>query len=306
MQNGIDNTLVYLAYGEGPHVNELAFSVLSALHMAGPNQRQFRIVVYTDAPSVLDDLPVQCEAVTGSQLAEWAGPCRMNDRRKMFVARHAVQKFGGRVVLCDADTYFIKDPRRLFRRLRPGHTLLHIKEGHLHYCNAGELANFLGRHGLCMRDGRRWHLTQNAWMFNSGVIGISESDGTLLDEVINLADQIYPHVHMRTVEQFAFGACFRQFTRLQEAYDVVYHYWQPSHRDAFQQRLQHVLRDLSAASHDGRYERLFPHRPIESQKILNRSSSETFADRAHIALWELANETGVLEPLKRLLGRSSS
>ena len=187
------NNLVYLTYGQGPHIDELVFSVLSALHMIGPDSGDYRIIVYTDNPKILSDLPVQMELLSDKDLGEWAGPFGMNDRRKMFVVKNALQKFGGRIVFCDADTYFLKHPRKLFRRIHPGHTLLHIKEGHLPYCHAGELANFLERpHDLRTVTGRRWKLTQNTLMFNSGVIGMDEADISLLDEVIYLADQIYP------------------------------------------------------------------------------------------------------------------
>jgi len=298
------NNLVYLSYGQGPHIDELVFSVVSALHMIGPDSGDYRIVVYTDNPKILSDLPVQLELLSEKDLGEWAGPFAMNDRRKMFIVKNALQKLGGRIVFCDADTYFLKHPRKLFRRIRPGHTLLHIKEGHLPYCHAGELANFLeSPHDLRTVTGRRWKLTQNTLMFNSGVIGMDEADISLLDEVIYLADQIYPNVRMRTVEQFAFGACFAQYTRLQESYDTIYHYWPMPQRVVFQEQLRRILHDPSIASYEERYCRLLPHRPSQSQKILNRGS-ESLKDRAHIALWELANRAGVLDPLKRLLSRT--
>jgi hypothetical protein len=299
------NNLVYLSYGQGPHIDELVFSVLSALHMIGPDRTNYRIIVYTDNPRILGDLPVHMELLGEKDLGEWAGPFGMNDRRKFFIARNALQKFGGRLVFCDADTYFLEHPRKLFRRIRPGHTLLHIKEGHLNYCHAGELANFLERpHDLRTVTGQPWRLTQNALMFNSGVIGMDEADISLLDEVIYLADQIYPYVKMRSVEQFAFGVCFAQYTRLRESYDIIYHYWPMPRRAVFQEQLRRILHDPSIVSDEERYHQLLPHRPSQSQKILNRGS-ESLKDRAHIALWQVAKRIGVLDPLKKIAGRTS-
>jgi hypothetical protein len=298
------NNLVYLSYGQGPHIDELVFSVLSALHMIGPDHADYRIIVYTDNPRILGDLPVQTELLREKDLGEWAGPFGMNDRRKFFIVRNALQKFGGRIIFCDADTYLLKHPRKLFRRIRPGHTLLHIKEGHLNYCHAGELVNFLeGPHDLRTVTGQSWRLTHNTLMFNSGVIGMDEADISLLDEVIYLADQIYPYVKMRTVEQFAFGACFSQYTKLRESYDIIYHYWPMPRRAVFQEQLRRVLHDPSIVSNEERYHQLLPHRPSQSQKILNRGS-ETLKDRAHIALWKVAKRTGVLDPLKKIAGRT--
>jgi hypothetical protein len=296
------NTLVYLTYGQGPHVDELVFSLLSALHTIGPNRTEYQIIVYTDNQTTLGDLPVQVELIRDEDLVQWAGPFGMNDRRKMFVAKSALQKFGGRIAFCDADTYFLKHPRKLFRRIRPGHTVLHIREGHLPFCHADELVHFLESHDLRTINGARWNLTQNAVMFNSGVIGIDEANISLLDEVIHLADQIYPRVRIRTVEQFALGVCFRQFTTLRESYDIVYHYWPVPCRVPFQEQLRRVLHDRCIASDEERYRQLLRHRPAGIQKILNRGS-ETLMDRVHIALWKIAKDTGVLNSLKRFLSR---
>jgi len=296
------NTLVYLTYGQGPHTDELVFSVLSAVYARGPNNTDYRIVVYADDPKILADLPVQIEMLSDKDLVEWAGPYGMNDRRKILVAKRALETFGSRIALCDADTYFLKHPCKLFRRIHPGHTLLHIREGHLPFCHADELANFLEHQDLRTVNGRRWKLTPNELMFNSGVVGIDEANISLLDEVIHLADQVYPHVRMRTVEQFTLGACFRRFTRVRECYDIVYHYWPLPRRAAFQEQLRRVLHDPSIQSNEERYRQLLPHRPAQSQKVLNRGA-ENLKDRVHIALWELAKRTGLLEPVKRLFRR---
>lgn len=90
------NNLVYLTYGQGPHIDELVFSVLSALHRIGSDSTDYRIIVYTDNPSLLGDLPVQKELINEKDLVDWSGPIGMNDRRKMFVVKKALQKFGGR------------------------------------------------------------------------------------------------------------------------------------------------------------------------------------------------------------------
>src|SRR5690349_17923911 len=102
------NNLVYLAYGQGPHVNELVFSVLSALHVIGPDSNDYRIIVYTDNAKVVGDLPVHLELLSEKVLADWAGALDFRHRRKIFAIKDALQKFGGRLVYCDADTYFLK------------------------------------------------------------------------------------------------------------------------------------------------------------------------------------------------------
>ena len=114
-------------------------------------------------------------------------------------------RFGGRVVYCDADTYFLSHPRRLFNRIGPGRTVMHIKEGNLHACHGGDIAEFLQRHQVTNLAGERWPITAETPMYNAGVIGLDAADAPLLDEVVHLTDQMYPPVRIHTVEQFAFS-----------------------------------------------------------------------------------------------------
>ena len=127
----MDN-LIYLSYGQGPHIDELVYSVLSALHHLVGGSGGFRIVVYTDDSAAFGELPVHLELLSEKVLAEWAGPCDFNHRRKIFAIKNALEKFGDRLIYCDADTFFVKHPKKAFARVRPGHTLMHIGEYHLY------------------------------------------------------------------------------------------------------------------------------------------------------------------------------
>jgi len=296
----MDN-LLYLSYGQGPHVDQLVYAVLSALDMLGRESSSYRIIVYTDNPVVLGDLPVHIETLDSKRLDDWAGPFGFNHRRKIFAIKEALQKFGGRLVYCDADTYFLKHPHKIFARIRPGHTVMHIREGHFGYCHGSEIADFLEEHDLRMIAGQRWNITPNTLMFNAGVVGLREADIPLLDEVAHLTDQIYPHVPIHTIEQFAFSACFRQYTKLHQSYDVIYHYW-PG-RAAFCEHLSRVLHDPAHTSNEERWCRLLPYRPCQSQKRLNRGP-ESLRHRIHMVLWQMAKRAGVLNLLKHVTNKS--
>ena len=86
----------------------------------------YRIIVYTDNPAALGELPVHVELLSEKVLSDWAGPFDFNHRRKIFVIKSALEKFGDRLIYCDADTFFMKHPKRAFARVRPGHTVMHI------------------------------------------------------------------------------------------------------------------------------------------------------------------------------------
>src|SRR5690242_15722082 len=113
----MDN-LVYLSYGQGAHLDELAYSIHSALYMLGCDRDSYRITVYTDDPRPLRHFPVNIESLTEKTLADWAGPFDFNHRRKIFAIKHALEELGGRLIYCDADTFFMKHPKRAFASVR--------------------------------------------------------------------------------------------------------------------------------------------------------------------------------------------
>ena len=295
----MDN-LLYLSYGQGPHVDQLVYAVLSALHMLGRNRNNYRIIVYTDNPTVVSDLPVHLQPLSAEVLTEWAGPYEFNHRRKIFAIKDALEKFGGRLVYCDADTYFLKHPRKIFARIRPGHTVMHIKEGHLYDCHAGDVGDFLQDHDLQNRAGHRWNLTPDTPMFNAGVVALHEADISLLDEIVHLTDQIYPHVSIHNIEQFAFSACFQQCTKLRQSYRIIHHYWPPPGRARFGEELRRVLHDPSISSHEERFRRLLPHQPRQS--ISHNRHFATSRRRLYWVLGPWAKRTGIFNALKRVRG----
>jgi hypothetical protein len=298
------NNLVYLVYGPDGKMDELVYSVLSALHTLGPETNNYRIIVYTDAADALGDLPVYIEPITNKLLAEWAGPFDFNHRRKILAIRNALEKFGSRLVYCDTDTYFLNHPDKMFSRIRPGHTFMHMCEGHLNNSNGAGLDEYLDKGELRTVTGQHWNITRDTLMFNAGVIGIHQADIGLLDEVLHLTDQIYPRVRIHTVEQFAFSACLNERTELQEAYDVICHYWPMPGRARFQEELRRVLHDPSISSQEERLRRLLPYQP--SQSISHNRHIVTMRRRMHLAIRQAARRIGVVQALKWVIGGRAS
>jgi hypothetical protein len=296
------NNLVYLSYGRGHHVDELAFSVLDAVQMIGADKDDYRIVVYTDRPTEFETLPVHTEHVSERALADWAGPWHFGHRRKICAIKDALATFGDRVIFCDADTFFTKHPRHAFARVRPGHTLMHIGEYRLHEPCARRLGEFFQHHEVRKLSGERWPITPETAMFNSGVIGMHESDILLLDEVLHLTDEIYPYVSKQTIEQFAFSVCFEQCTVLRQSYDLVHHYWQPERRARFDQELVRVFGDRAIASDQERLRQLGPARPsrIHKDRPFRSPVDKRLTARAYTALWAAANRMGLLGSIRTI------
>jgi hypothetical protein len=285
----IMKTLVYLSFGGRTYSDEASYAILSALHEIGPDLNEYRIVVITDDAAAFAGLPVLVEPVDQATLADWAGPCGYIYRRKVCAIREALRKFGGSLTFCDTDTYFLKHPRKLFARIRPGHTVMHLFEGSPIELRVHALAQLLRSHEFSTLAGERWKISPDTPIINSGVIGIHEADARLLDEVLNLVDQLCPQLDYFGTEQFAFSACLARYSTLRYAHDVVHHYWPPAGRERFHEHLAVTLHDTSIGSSDERFSRLFRVR----ERLLDRP--ESIGEHLHVALWTLLNQTGTLE-----------
>jgi hypothetical protein len=304
------NTLVYLTWDLGPHTDELIFSVLSALRFLGCERSEYRVVVYTVTASAVANLPVHVELLSENTLAEWTGRFGQFQRRKVLALKHALGTFGGRVMLCDTDTFFMRHPREVFARVRPGHTVMHIGEYHLSDSCARTLLGLARANNLCDLAGHRWNITERTAMFNAGVIGIDDSDMPLLDEVLHLNDQIYAEDGITApvdprfyAEQFAFSVCFQLRSTLHQAHGAIRHYWTQADRARFHGHLGRVLRDDSIVSADDRFERLWPNRP--GQDLRPRPFKEPVETdiraRMHRVAWRTAKRLRVLDPLKAVV-----
>ena len=132
--------------------------MLSASHFAGSANSSLRIIVYTDNPAVVQDLPVQVE-LNNKILADWLGPSDYIHRRKILAAKDALKKQGGRTILCDSDTFFLKNPKKAFARVGPGRTMMHLAEYHLYDTCAAKFANFVQHQRLDDLAGRAGNIT---------------------------------------------------------------------------------------------------------------------------------------------------
>ena len=69
--------------------------------------------------------------VSASVMESWKGAARFGHRCKLMAMKHVIGQFGGKCILVDGDTHFVRPPARLFRRISPGHSVMHMVEGRL-------------------------------------------------------------------------------------------------------------------------------------------------------------------------------
>lgn len=256
--------LVFLSYGSKPSLlAETTYAVLSAARAAGGDP-DTGIVLYTDQPATYADLPARIRPITPAELEAWAGPHGYLHRRKMAVLDDALTTLGVPVALVDSDTWFRRSPSRLFERVAPGRSVLHLREGTLDQGREPDrrfAAQVEGRTWTGL-DGRPVTLGPGTPMWNSGVVGLHPDDAHLVREALHLTDQVYAeHRDLFTLEQLALSLFLDARTVVSPSSDVVYHYWHDIVRAPFHERLPTLLAETAGLPLPERMEMLHRARP---------------------------------------------
>jgi hypothetical protein len=259
-------TILYLCYGRDDLFDQTLFSILSLLRRH-PAPTPFRIAVYTDNAGRFARLPVEIVTLTAAQLEDWLGGSDYIHRRKTSTIDDALERFGGKVIFLDSDTYFTGSVLSLFDRVGPGRACFHLCEGYLAATGTPfdiELYRQLRDEPCTLPGGSAMAVDQHTLMWNTGVVGVDVADRALLLQARDISDEIWRTARddgpygqkIHHAEQFAMGFAFRR-CQLNEAADLVYHYWPPSAKMAFgailHDRLPPVLANPSPQAIDALY-----------------------------------------------------
>ncbi len=227
----MQKTILYLSHGGQRYHDQTCYSVLTLLALLLEQKRNdFRIVVYTDRP---DQLPahdfVQAVRVTPEECAGLRGPLDYIHRIKLGILRRALGDLGAPLIYVDSDTRWLRIPDEPFAALSasgaPPACYLHKVEGSIS-------ASLFPQYFRLLRKQRRrlmkWRLPPDPpWtMWNSGTIGIPVRSEGFMDEVLQVNDELLPHVGYRNcVEQLALSlvAASRFEVRPFDAY--LEHWW---------------------------------------------------------------------------------
>ncbi|MGA2552768.1 MAG: hypothetical protein ABSF50_21705 [Burkholderiaceae bacterium] len=270
-------TLVYFCHGAPQYFEEARFSILSSLYLQGGERPTYQIVVYTDDKSAFIDLDVTIVEVNDSTLTSWMGESDYIHRMKIMTVIDALERYPGAVAYIDVDSYFIRSPERLFDRIGPGRTCLHLLEGRLLETRTlinQSLSDLIRNNQFHDSGGNPLKISPDTRMWNSGVIGIHSDDIGFLREALNLSDQMWPHAlpyesgrKPHTIEQLVVGYFFER-SRLQSTHDLIYHYWPDYLRLPFAKRVGHLVAsrdgvpvlELARAAYSRRPRADFPHK----------------------------------------------
>jgi hypothetical protein len=272
------DTILYISYGSGAHVHETLFSILTLPRYQVGVMNEARVCVLTDEPRVFQGRGIEALEIPRATLDEWKGPHGLGHRCKILAIRHVLERYGGRCLYVDGDTYFIRPPGRALGRIDPGRSVMHRVEGYLglsrHHHRIGELLKALPG-GLAGGP--------SSLQWNAGVVGIHARDLSLLDDVLRLTDALLDGFYAPVMEQVAFSLILAEKSRLRPARDIIYHYCVSPDRERF--RVQ--LPGLIAASEGMTVER-------RAAWLYARRTRPTWDIKARVLAKDFLNATGLL------------
>jgi hypothetical protein len=232
---------VYLAYGRGPHIDEAIFSLLTAAYFEPFGTGRVRYVVYTDQPEAFAALDgITLVQVDQAKLDGWLEGTDYVHRRKPMAMIEALETYKGKLAFIDSDTCFQRSPARIFDRIGPGRSCLHLMENILRLtgdASAKMIWDSLEEHPFTWSDGSTAELSGDSEMWNSGVTGFDYSDIGVLREGLRLSDHLWERSRAHNCEQFAIGIAARRMTSVSITRDVVFHYWPGFLKEPFRARL---------------------------------------------------------------------
>lgn len=216
--------LLFQMYGANRRYHlELTYSILSAHRFLQQDPADIRIALIADEPNLRPDLPADQIPVSAETIHRWQLDGTYKHGMQLNALRHALQHYATPVALLDTDTVLRDHPARMFDRISPGHTLMHIREGRMselrEWPQINQIATALGGRAC------RIPLTADTVMYNVGVLGLHPADLALVDRAITATSEMRAHSDLFTCNQIATSMVCANESRLSTCEDVVEHYW---------------------------------------------------------------------------------
>jgi hypothetical protein len=225
---------LYLDYGGLPkYRRELRYSLISLRQELGA-QPDARIAVYTDAPGLYANWPVEVVDI-GPRVQDWSRGGLYPHRIKPAVVLDALNRFAAPVCFVDGDS-IIKPGfhAEVTEKMAPQEVWSVTKSAVV--MNRFELMNpfppLKGFRTSLPHLGRYRYDRAGSWMFNSGLIGASPVHVPILEDTLALIDALIGRARKFPIlEQFALSEVVRlNQIPVAEVRDTFVHYWQGRRR----------------------------------------------------------------------------
>ncbi|MGB8932388.1 MAG: hypothetical protein WCC48_14185 [Anaeromyxobacteraceae bacterium] len=222
--------IAYLATGTRAIRCQALFAAHTALAWRG--ELPLAIHVYTDAPAAFAELAgaVTIEPLDPATERRWRGPWGFLYRMKPKL----LEDLSGRhpsdpILLLDADTYWRGAVGRAFERISGGQAVMHEREYFVGTLGTLQMRNFRRRMARASLRGRP--IDVEAWMWNSGAVGLHPLHAPLIGDWIDYLDEVHPYNRKPIVEQYAISWLLqRRLGAVVPCDDVLVHYWADKER----------------------------------------------------------------------------
>lgn len=222
--------LAYLATGPEAIHCQARFSARTALAWRGG--LPLAVHVYTDRPDRFAGLrgPVEIEPVSADLQRRWRAPWGFLYRMKPKVIEHLLERHPtDPILLLDADTWWTGEVARAFGRIGPASAVMHEREYFVGTLGTAQIRNFRRRMARARFRGRP--VDVEAWMWNSGAVGLHPTHAPIVRDWIDYLDEVHPRNRKPIVEQYAISWLLqRRLGAIASCADVVAHYWADKRR----------------------------------------------------------------------------
>lgn len=214
-------TIAYLMYGARREYHlELTLSVASAIKHIRTDGSDIQIVLICDEANTRHDLPVDLIVFEDAQFREWTENGTYTHAAKLNALLLALRTLGGQVALTDTDTVFLDHPERVFDRIAPGRSVMHVHEKPI-----GESSVWRPLLDSAPAEVEGFAIGASSVMNNSGIIGLDSANISLIEEALKLMLSLHKIHPVFNIEQFAVTQGLLKGTHVSTVEDLIYHYW---------------------------------------------------------------------------------
>ncbi len=199
-------SIIYLSTGNISFHRQTIFSILSLKYFYKTKPfLSFQIIVFTDNVKFFKDYfgdeTIKLIFFTPELLNSWipkkenpdfAHPSDLKAIAKPMVIKTVLENYSRVAVFVDTDTYFLKPPDELFKKINKESVLMWRREGILsdkskkHW----ETLRQIFCNNTFMYDEKEIKIPLNIYMWNSGVIGLNFENTDLLNNMVSLSLQL--------------------------------------------------------------------------------------------------------------------
>jgi len=211
---------VYQSYGNNDVFKQTLFSIFTLQYYLSETRINFpySIIVYTDKPEIFSKYNLETSLLSQNLIQKWKGKYNFLHRVKIIIIEDAARRSNDSIIYIDSDTYFIKSPILLFKKISSEISLMLNNEGQISKNNQKLLFNFLSnKTNLDIGNNK-------IFMWNAGLIGIDKSNIHLINKILELNDNIYEKFYRHIVEQFSFSYYLQINTNIYSCDDYLIHY----------------------------------------------------------------------------------